>query len=66
MEKQSASGHCGWLGLVRNGLAYAGSWSTTRPSSYINGQEFLVHGGLSQTWLSLIARPGFEKQDSNV
>lgn len=33
-------------------------------SSYINGQEILVDGGLSQAWLSLIPRPGFEKKDA--
>lgn len=33
-------------------------------SGYINGQEFLVDGGLSQTWLSMIPRPGFEKKDA--
>lgn len=32
-------------------------------ASYINGQEILVDGGLSQTLMSLIPRPGFEKQD---
>ena len=30
-------------------------------ASYISGQEFLVDGGLTQAWLSLIPRPGFEK-----
>ncbi|MDA7417264.1 SDR family NAD(P)-dependent oxidoreductase [Xenophilus arseniciresistens] len=33
-------------------------------ASYISGQEFLVDGGLTQAWLSLIPRPGFEKSDS--
>jgi NAD(P)-dependent dehydrogenase (short-subunit alcohol dehydrogenase family) len=33
-------------------------------ASYISGQELLVDGGLSQTWLGLIPRPGFEKQDA--
>lgn len=30
-------------------------------ASYISGQEMLVDGGLTQTWLGLIPRPGFEK-----
>lgn len=33
-------------------------------SSYINGQDLLVDGGLSQAFLGLIPRPGFEKQDT--
>lgn len=33
-------------------------------SSYINGQDVLLDGGVSQTWLSLIPRPGFEKKDA--
>lgn len=33
-------------------------------ASYISGQEFLVDGGLTQAWLSLIPRPGFEKADA--
>jgi NAD(P)-dependent dehydrogenase (short-subunit alcohol dehydrogenase family) len=33
-------------------------------ASYISGQEFLIDGGLTQAWLSLIPRPGFEKSDS--
>jgi len=32
-------------------------------SAYLNGQEILVDGGLTQTWLTLIPRPGFEKED---
>lgn len=32
-------------------------------ASYISGQETLVDGGLTQSWLGLIPRPGFEKQD---
>jgi NAD(P)-dependent dehydrogenase (short-subunit alcohol dehydrogenase family) len=33
-------------------------------SSYINGQDILVDGGLSQAFLTLIPRPGFEKKDA--
>jgi NAD(P)-dependent dehydrogenase (short-subunit alcohol dehydrogenase family) len=33
-------------------------------ASYISGQEILIDGGLTQTWLGLIPRPGFEKQDA--
>lgn len=32
-------------------------------ASYISGQEVLVDGGLTQAWLGLVPRPGFEKQD---
>ena len=34
-------------------------------SGYISGQDILVDGGLSAAWLTLIPRPGFEKQDAN-
>jgi NAD(P)-dependent dehydrogenase (short-subunit alcohol dehydrogenase family) len=33
-------------------------------ASYISGQEVLVDGGLTQSWLGLVPRPGFEKQDA--
>ncbi|MEO8296362.1 MAG: SDR family oxidoreductase [Burkholderiales bacterium] len=33
-------------------------------STYVNGQDILVDGGLTQAWLSLIPRPGFEKKDA--
>jgi NAD(P)-dependent dehydrogenase (short-subunit alcohol dehydrogenase family) len=33
-------------------------------SGYVNGQDILVDGGLSTAWLTLIPRPGFEKQDA--
>ena len=33
-------------------------------SGYVSGQDVLVDGGLSTAWLTLIPRPGFEKQDS--
>jgi len=33
-------------------------------ASYISGQEFLIDGGLTQAWLGLIPRPGFEKSDT--
>ncbi len=33
-------------------------------ASYISGQEVLVDGGLTQAWLGLVPRPGFEKQDT--
>jgi len=35
-------------------------------SGYVNGQDLLVDGGLSTAWLSLIPRPGFEKQDAQA
>ena len=33
-------------------------------AGYISGQEILVDGALTQAWLSLIPRPGFEKLDA--
>lgn len=33
-------------------------------ASYISGQEVLVDGGLSQNFMGLIPRPGFEKEDA--
>ena len=33
-------------------------------SGYVSGQDVLVDGGLSTAWLTLIPRPGFEKQDA--
>jgi NAD(P)-dependent dehydrogenase (short-subunit alcohol dehydrogenase family) len=33
-------------------------------ASYISGQEILVDGGLTQAWLGLIPRPGFQKEDA--
>jgi NAD(P)-dependent dehydrogenase (short-subunit alcohol dehydrogenase family) len=33
-------------------------------SSYVSGQDMLVDGGLSSAWLTLIPRPGFEKQNA--
>jgi NAD(P)-dependent dehydrogenase (short-subunit alcohol dehydrogenase family) len=33
-------------------------------AGYISGQEILVDGGLTQAWLGLIPRPGFEQQDA--
>lgn len=33
-------------------------------SGYVSGQDILVDGGLSTAWLTLIPRPGFEKQDA--
>jgi NAD(P)-dependent dehydrogenase (short-subunit alcohol dehydrogenase family) len=33
-------------------------------SGYMSGQDLLVDGGLSSAWLTLIPRPGFEKQDA--
>jgi NAD(P)-dependent dehydrogenase (short-subunit alcohol dehydrogenase family) len=35
-------------------------------ASYISGQEILVDGGLTQSWLGMIPRPGFEKQDTTT
>lgn len=32
-------------------------------AAYINGQEILIDGGLTQSWLGMIPRPGFEKND---
>lgn len=33
-------------------------------SGYVNGQDILVDGGLTTAWLTLVPRPGFEKQDA--
>jgi NAD(P)-dependent dehydrogenase (short-subunit alcohol dehydrogenase family) len=33
-------------------------------AGYVSGQDVLVDGGLSTAWLTLIPRPGFEKQDA--
>ncbi|MES1265908.1 MAG: SDR family oxidoreductase, partial [Variovorax sp.] len=33
-------------------------------AGYVSGQDLLVDGGLSTAWLTLIPRPGFEKQDA--
>jgi NAD(P)-dependent dehydrogenase (short-subunit alcohol dehydrogenase family) len=33
-------------------------------AGYVSGQEILVDGGLTQAWLGLIPRPGFEKEDA--
>lgn len=33
-------------------------------AAYVSGQELLVDGGLTQAWLGLIPRPGFEKKDA--
>ena len=35
-------------------------------ASYISGQDILIDGGLSQNWLGLIPRPGFEKIDTST
>jgi NAD(P)-dependent dehydrogenase (short-subunit alcohol dehydrogenase family) len=35
-------------------------------ASSISGQEFLIDGGLTQAWLGLIPRPGFEKADAGA
>lgn len=32
--------------------------------TYLSGQEFVLDGGLAQSWLRNIPRPGFEKSDS--
>ncbi|MBV7430364.1 MULTISPECIES: SDR family NAD(P)-dependent oxidoreductase [unclassified Acidovorax] len=45
-------------------IAGAVLFLSSERASYISGQEFLVDGGLTQAWLGLIPRPGFEKKDT--
>jgi len=33
-------------------------------AGYVSGQEILVDGGLTQAWLGLVPRPGFQKEDA--
>ncbi len=45
-------------------IAGAVLFLSSERASYISGQEFLIDGGLTQAWLGLIPRPGFEKKDT--
>ena len=51
------------IGMPRD-IAEAVLFLASDRSSYINGQDILLDGGLSQAFLGLIPRPGFEKQDA--
>lgn len=45
-------------------IAGAVLFLSSERSSYISGQDILVDGALTQNWLGLIPRPGFEKEDA--
>jgi NAD(P)-dependent dehydrogenase (short-subunit alcohol dehydrogenase family) len=45
-------------------IAGAVLFLSSERASYVSGQEILVDGGLTQAWLGLIPRPGFEKEDA--
>ncbi|MBP6895581.1 MAG: SDR family oxidoreductase [Pseudacidovorax sp.] len=45
-------------------IAQAVLFLASDQAAYVNGQEILVDGGLTQTWLGLIPRPGFQKEDA--
>lgn len=45
-------------------IAEAVLFLASERASYISGQEVLVDGGLTQSWLGLIPRPGLEKTDA--
>lgn len=54
----------GRIGLPHD-IAQAVLFLASDRSSYISGQDILVDGGLTQAWLKLIPRPGFEKSHKN-
>ena len=41
-------------------IAQAAVFLASSKASYINGQEILIDGGLAQTLMSFVPRPGFE------
>jgi NAD(P)-dependent dehydrogenase (short-subunit alcohol dehydrogenase family) len=45
-------------------IAHTVLFLASERAAYINGQDLLVDGGLTQAWLTLIPRPGFSREES--
>jgi NAD(P)-dependent dehydrogenase (short-subunit alcohol dehydrogenase family) len=44
-------------------IADAVCWLASERASYINGEELVIDGGFTQTIMSIVPRPGFERAD---